>query len=104
MTDSSAFNETSYDSDDLATAPDSAGDQLQPEDTLVDRRGNDVLDEGYTPSNSPSEDLIKTPREQLEGDSLDERLAKETPDPSAEVLEPDESPDNVRSDEGSPDE
>lgn len=104
MSDTSAFSETPHDSDDLATAPNSAGDQLQPEDTLEDLGRNDILDEGYTPPNSPSDDLIQTPREQFEGDSLDERLAKEVPDPSAEVLEPDESPDNVRADEGSPDE
>jgi hypothetical protein len=57
-------------------------DQLQPEDTLLDRGVDDVLDEGY----SPAERLVGsnakgvTEAEQEEGETFEERLAQEEPD------------------------
>lgn len=50
-------------------------DQLQPEDTLIGRGGDDVLDEGYSPPERP---LAMEPHE-----TLDSRLAEEEPDPAS---------------------
>lgn len=47
-------------------------DQLQQEDTLVDRGLDDVLDEGYSP--------LERPVGLDSADTLDERLAEEEPD------------------------
>lgn len=58
-------------------------DQMQPEDTLVDRGVDDVLDEGYSaPENwGPGEGYGTTAAETAEGESLDRRLRQEMPDP-----------------------
>jgi hypothetical protein len=55
---------------------------LEPEDTLVDRGVDQVLDEGYSPPERPFavESLGTTGDEQRVGESLDERLARERPD------------------------
>ena len=57
-------------------------DQLQPEDTLVDRGVDDVLDEGYSPPEkwSAGEGFGTTADEALQGESLDQRIAPEEPD------------------------
>jgi hypothetical protein len=57
-------------------------DQLQPEDTLVDRGVDDVLDEGYSPAEkwSAGEGFGTTADEALQGESLDQRIAQEEPD------------------------
>ncbi|TXL57221.1 DUF5709 domain-containing protein [Aeromicrobium terrae] len=57
-------------------------DQMQPEDTLVDRGVDDVLDEGYSPPErySAGEGFGSTADEQLQGESLDQRVAQEEPD------------------------
>lgn len=62
-------------------------DQLQPQDTLDDRGVDDILDEGYSPPERPRGVTAKgvTPREELEGETIDERLAQEEPDVFAEV-------------------
>lgn len=54
---------------------------LDPEDTLVDR-GSDPFDEGWSPPERPLgvEHPGTTAAEQLEGESLDQRLAEEIPD------------------------
>lgn len=72
-------------------------DQLQPEDTLDDRGVKDVLDEGISPPERPRGVTAKgvTAREELEGETIDERLAQEEPevweesgeDPDADVLD-----------------
>lgn len=61
-------------------------DQLQPEDTLVDRGVDDVLDEGYSPPEKPLglDAFGTTAAEQREGETLDQRLAEEEPDPAFE--------------------
>lgn len=58
-------------------------DQLQPEDTLVDRGTDDVLDEGYSPPErwSPGEGYGNTPAEEAAGETLDQRIAQEEPEP-----------------------
>jgi hypothetical protein len=58
-------------------------DQLQPEDTLDDRGVADLLDEGYSPPEkwSPAEGYGNTAEEALQGESLEQRVAQEIPDP-----------------------
>lgn len=55
---------------------------LEPEDTLVDRGVEDVLDEGYSPPERPLgvEQTGTTAEEQHDGESLDQRLTRERPD------------------------
>jgi hypothetical protein len=61
-----------------------ADDQVQPGDSLDDRGVDDILDEGYSPPEkwSALERFGNTAREEAEGESLDERLAEEEPDPA----------------------
>lgn len=58
-------------------------DQLQPADTLEDTATDDVLDEGYTTADEAqgADAHGTTARELAEGESLDERLAQEEPEP-----------------------
>jgi hypothetical protein len=57
-------------------------DQLQPEDTLLYRGPDDVLDEGYSPPEkwSAAERYGNTAEEQHAGESLEQRLAQEEPE------------------------
>ncbi len=70
--------------------------QLQPEDTLADPDVADALDRGYSPPErwSTAQDHGTTPREELEGETLEQRLRQEVPeaDPYAEN---DVSPDAI---------
>jgi Family of unknown function (DUF5709) len=54
--------------------------QLQPEDTLLDRGVDDILDEGISPPEQPYGPGAFGPSE-----SLDQMLAEEEPDPAARV-------------------
>lgn len=67
------------------TGPDTSDmeDQLQPQDTLVDRGVTDALDEGFSPAERPvgTDALIPS------GD-LDHLLAQEEPDPAARINVP----------------
>lgn len=65
-------------------------EQLQPEDTLVDRGVADVLDEGYiAPDNwSPAQGFGSTAAEMRQGETLEMRVAQEVPEATA----PDDSP------------
>jgi hypothetical protein len=58
-------------------------DQLQPEDSLLDRGVDDALDEGYSPPEkwSGAERYGNTPWEEEHGESLDQRIAQEEPEP-----------------------
>jgi hypothetical protein len=72
--------------------------QLQPEETLDDRGVDDVLDEGISPPERPRgvEEFGTTPYEEEAGETLDQRVAREEPDPAADVaygLEEDEMDD-----------
>jgi uncharacterized protein DUF5709 len=62
-------------------------DQLQPDDTLDERGVDDVLDEGMSPPERPSREMAQgiTAREDAEGETFEERLAQEEPDPTAEI-------------------
>ena len=57
-------------------------DQLQPDDSLVDRGVADVLDEGYvTPERwSPAQGFGNTPAEMQRGETLEQRITQETPE------------------------
>ena len=65
--------------------------QGQPYDTLDDRGVEDVLDEGIVPPQkwSPGQGFGNTAAEQREGETLDQRIAQEEPepDPYAEVAD-----------------
>ena len=54
--------------------------QLEPEDTLIERGGADILDEGYSPPEQPYGPGAFGPPE-----TLDQRLAEEAPDPASRV-------------------
>ena len=58
-------------------------DQLQPIDTLDDRGVEDVLDEGYSPAEKPigSRAHGTTAAEVKEGETLEDRIAQEEPEP-----------------------
>ncbi|WP_405784954.1 MULTISPECIES: DUF5709 domain-containing protein [unclassified Streptomyces] len=58
---------------------------LEPEDTLMDRGIDQVLDEGYSPPDRSLavEGTGTTANEQRDGESLDERLRRERPDAQA---------------------
>lgn len=67
-------------------------DQLQPGDTLDDGDLTDVLDRGYSPPDRPPPgyDDYPTEAERRQGESLDQRLAEEIPDPDP-YAEPEET-------------
>jgi hypothetical protein len=78
--------------DQESTGPESLGsyslddeDQLQPEDTLDDRGIEDLLDEGYSPPERPRgvDAFGTTVAEQRQGESIEQRLAHEVPDPTS---------------------
>ena len=80
-----------------STGPESMGsyslddeDQLQPEDTLDDRGVDDLLDEGYSPPERPRgvDAFGTTVAEQRQGESIEQRLAHEEPDPANSFEDP----------------
>ena len=68
--------------------------QLQPEDTLIDRGVDDVLDEGYSPPERPYGRGAFGPSE-----SIDQQLAEEEPDPMSRIGNPLDTEEQQRSDE-----
>ncbi|MCV7151022.1 DUF5709 domain-containing protein [Mycolicibacterium pyrenivorans] len=54
--------------------------QLQPEDTLIDRGVDDALEEGYSPPEQPYGRGASGPRE-----SMDQLLAEQEPDPASRL-------------------
>jgi hypothetical protein len=62
--------------------------QLQPEDTLLDRGLEDALDEGYSPPEkwSAAQRFGNTPYEEEVGETLDQRIAQEMPEPDPYAL------------------
>jgi len=90
------------------TGPESMGsyslddeDQLQREDTLVDRGVDDLLDEGYSPPERPRgvNAFGTTLAEQRQGESIEQRLAHEEPDPGNAVEDPLDNSDMVGGDD-----
>jgi len=59
-------------------------DQLQQEDTLDDRGVEDLLDEGYSPPERPRgvDAFGTTAAEQRQGESIEQRVGHEVPDPA----------------------
>ena len=57
--------------------------QLQPEDTLIDRGVDDMLDEGYSPPERPYGRGAYGPSE-----TMDQMLAEEEPDPASQIGNP----------------
>lgn len=83
--------------DDSQSEMDSSGvfsvdDEDQPgaEDFMLDRGIDDPLDEGYSPPEKPRavESFGTTFEEAREGESLEQRIAQEEPDPNLEVDDP----------------
>ncbi len=76
------MSETPIEPDDNGFEASENLDQLQQEDTLVDRGVGDVLDEGYSPAENwgPGEGFGSTADEAVQGESLDQRLSQEEPD------------------------
>lgn len=72
-------------------------DQLQPDDTLIDRGVDDVLDEGYIAPDhwSPGMGFGNTPAEMRQGETLEQRVVQETP----EATMADDSPWNPEGEE-----
>jgi hypothetical protein len=78
-------------------------DQLQPDDTLDERGVDDVLDEGMSPPERPSREVAHgvTGAEDAQGETLDERMEQEEPDPAAAVDHtPDAQEDELVGEEG----
>jgi hypothetical protein len=82
----------SDDSDTSGDLPYSTDDEdlLEPEDTLDDRGVDDVLDEGYSPPEKWSvlERFGATAEEEHDGETLDQKLAEEEPDPNLAFDDP----------------
>ncbi len=80
----------SYDIDGAGTYSVDDEDQLQSEDTLVDRGVDDILDEGYSPPERPRavEGFGTTAAEVAQGETLDMRVAQEEPDPAMAFDDP----------------
>ncbi|MFZ0139591.1 MAG: DUF5709 domain-containing protein [Aeromicrobium sp.] len=76
------MSETPNEPDDTGLEQSENLDQRQPEDTLVDRGVDDVLDEGYSPPENwgPGEGFGSTASETEQGESLDQRVSQEEPD------------------------
>ena len=76
------MSETPIEPDDTGFEESENLDQQQPDETLVDRGVDDVLDEGYSPSEKwgPGEGYGSTADEAVQGESLDLRLTQEEPD------------------------
>ena len=73
-------------------------DQMQADETLVDRGVSDVLDEGYTTPErwSAAEGFGNTPAEMHQGESIDQKLAAELPDVPVEQTEWRDDPQEAR--------
>src|SRR6476661_1855783 len=69
-------------------------DQLQAEDTLLDRGVDDVLDEGYSPPDRipASHRYGFTAAEEHAGETLDQRIGQEEPDDAYRDEDDDEAP------------
>jgi hypothetical protein len=66
-------------------------DQLESEDTLVDRGVDNVLDEGYSPPEKPLgvDRWGTTAWEQSQDETIDQRIQQEEPDPNTAYGAPD---------------
>ncbi len=76
------MTETPNEPDDTGLEQSENLDQRQPEDTLVDRGVDDVLDEGYSPPEkwSAAEGYGNTPLEEERGETIEQRMKQEVPE------------------------
>ncbi|MFC4554378.1 DUF5709 domain-containing protein [Georgenia faecalis] len=99
--------DTSATRQDPSLAGEGDTDQLQKEEMLVERGVDDLADEGVSPpERDPLRGLNLTPREQVEGDTLAERLEQEQPEVWEEAGDqplPDRQPDRAGRLEALPD-
>ncbi len=89
----STWDDTTIESGEYSVDDDN---QLQPEDTLVDRGVDDILDEGISPPERP---YAKTVLDHPGKETLDELLAEEEPDPLSRINNVLDELDQERSDE-----
>ncbi len=91
----SDFDDSQRDTDSSGVFSVDDEDQPSAEDTLDDRGLVDPLDEGYSPPERPRgvESFGTTFEEARRGESLDQRVAQEEPDPSAAFDDPLAKPD-----------
>jgi len=75
-------------------------EQLPKQDTLDERKVDDLLDEGYSPADRrpATHDVGTTAAEQREGESLEQRLAQEQPE--ADAYGQGQRPDGTVDDDG----
>jgi len=73
-------------------------DQLQADETLIDRGVADVLDEGYVAPEkwSPAQRFGNTRSEMAHGETLEQRMAQEVPDVSPDDLPWNDDPSEAR--------
>lgn len=77
----STYGDTSGTTPDPETGAEGDTNQLQRDDTLLDRGVESTLDEGYSPPDRPPyPHRLETELEQYEGETLDQRLAQEEPE------------------------
>lgn len=77
----STYGDTSATTPDPETGAEGDTNQLQQDDTLLDRGVDSILDEGYSPPDrQPNRHRLETHLEQELGETLDERLEQEEPE------------------------
>lgn len=77
----STYGDTPATTPDPETGAEGDTNQLEQDDTLLDRGVESMLDEGYSPpEHRPNNHRLETELENYEGDSLDDRLAQEEPE------------------------
>ena len=76
-------------SPDPETVAEGDTDQLEPDDTLLDRGVDSILDEGVVTAERPPGNRLETHLDQILGESMEDKLAQEEP----EVWETDPGPD-----------
>lgn len=74
------YGDTTGTSPDPETAAEGDTNQLQQDDTLLDRGVDSILDEGYSPPERPTGNRLETHLDQVLGERLDDKLAQEEPE------------------------
>ncbi|MCL3859995.1 DUF5709 domain-containing protein [Actinotalea sp. K2] len=78
--DSQSYGDTPATTPDPESVAEGDTNQLEQEDTLLDRGVDSVLDEGYSPPEHRPGHRLETQLEQYQGEALDDRLAQEQPE------------------------
>jgi hypothetical protein len=87
MTEDSTTPDPQQDSDSYGDYSVDSDDQLQPMDTLDDPDVDDKLDRGFSPPEkySAAQGFGNTPAEEAAGETLEQRVAQEEPEPDPYV-------------------